>query len=280
MDCQSPDDLIEIFIKYKKFFKNPQHALNILHNPFYAGHFQYQDEFILLPYVEPIISLEDYLKLQDFLTSCEQILQNAIERSANNGIIIPYCYICKQPMSFRSTQLGESGNYVCSKKHPKIRMEVILFNQLISEHIMEILKKIQVKEIEKDVFNHLSQLEKLYKQELAFLQNQLNSTHRKMTDLIGSNQTTMLKKLINQQKCIEEGMICLDTLLQKIDNTRRGIDTFASVVKKRVTDELQDYQIEYLSKLLFSRIEVSSDALIYHTLFGNYIEGNDLSNDY
>ncbi|WP_042348180.1 recombinase family protein [Bacillus massiliigorillae] len=279
IDSQSPENLIELFIKHRKFFKNPEKALKCLQNPFYSGHLQYQDEYIPLLYVEPLISLEEYLKIQRVLAKYEQELQNAIASSTNNGINTPICHICKKPMHFRPTELGKSGYYVCSKKHPKIQIEVRLFNQLITNHLTDVLERIQVKELKKDVCNYLFQLEKHYKQELAFLQNQLNTTHREVTDLIGSNKTTTLKQLIEQGKSIEKAMIKLDMLLEKIGQAQSGIDRFVSIVKQRVTDELQNYQIEYVFALLFSKVEVSTDALIYHTTFSNYIEGNDFSNE-
>lgn len=277
MNCRSLEGLIEILIKHKNLFKTADKALSTLQNPFYAGHYKYQDEYVSLPHVEPIISLKDFLIIQDVYKKYEQELHNAIQRSSNNGIYIPICHICKQPMHFRSTKLGESGNYVCSKKHPKIQIEVNRFNQLILNHLQEMIQKIRADEIKKDVSKHLLQLEKQYKQNLAYLQNQLNTTHREMTELIGINQPTALKKLIAQETSIKKKMIYFDTLLQKINNARREIDTLSSLVKNRITEELQNYEIDFLSKLLFSKIEVSPEALIYHMTFGNYIEGNDMN---
>lgn len=275
IDVESPENLIDLLIKYKRLFNNDhQKALNCLQNPFYAGHIQYQDEYVPLKYVEPIISLEDFLKIQGVFKINQQVLQDAIETSADNGIHIPICYTCKRPMSFRKTQLGKGGYYVCAKKHPRIHIEVTHFNQLVANHLMDVMDKISVQKIKKDVSKHLLQSEKRYKQELDFLQHKLCTTQQDMTNLIGSNNNAMLKSLVKLATSIKEQMINLNTLLEKINYARNDIDTFTSIVKNRLADELQDYQIDYVSKLLFSKIEVSSDALIYHTAFVHYIEGN------
>jgi len=278
IDSQTTEDVIQIFIKFKQLFSNDhQKALNCLQNPFYAGHFKFENEYLPLNYVEPIISLKDFLKIQSVLKNHEQILQNAIKKSTNTGIHIPICHICKQSMAFRKTSLGKCGYYVCMKKHKRIQIDVSHFNQLIDNHLMDITKRIQVQAIKKDVFSHLLQMEKNYKQEIGHLQNKFNAVQRNMVNLVGSNKTSIIKSLVEQSNLIKEEMIYLDMLLEKINYSRKEINAFTDIVKQRISEELEQYQIEYLSKLLFSKIEVSTDALIYHTNFTNYIEGKVLN---
>ncbi|MBR8644241.1 hypothetical protein KEH51_05150 [[Brevibacterium] frigoritolerans] len=178
-------------------------------------------------------------------------------------------------MNFRSTKLGESGYYVCSKKHPRIEIGVSQYDQLISEHLKYVLNKISVNEIKNDVFTHLYNLEKNHKQEVTLLQNTLISIHEEITKLVGSQQISKLKKLGQQSKSLKEEMKKIHTILIKISDTRIGINSFVEIVIDSLTNELQNYQINHLVNLLISEIEVSSNALIYHTTFGKYIEGKD-----
>ena len=275
MNTNSSDEVIEIFIKYKRMFTNHQKLFNCLKNPFYTGHIKVQDQYVKLYYVEPIILLEDYLKVQDSLLKFECELQTAFAISSNTGLLSPICSICKATMSFRSTKLGESGYYVCAKKHPRIQLEVAQYNQYISDHLTYVLDKIDVKEIKNDIFKYLLAQEKIYKQQLSYQQNQLQSLHKEMTDLIETNKKMKLDLLAKESKTIKEEMKQLHTKLIKIDEARNGINTFVNIIKERLTNELKNYQLEYLINLLFSKIEVSSDAIIYHTTFGKYIEGND-----
>lgn len=120
-------------------------------------------------------------------------------------------------------------------------------------------------------------MEKNYKQEIGHLQNKFNAVQRNMVNLVGSNKTSIIKSLVEQSNLIKEEMIYLDMLLEKINYSRKEINAFTDIVKQRISEELEQYQIEYLSKLLFSKIEVSTDALIYHTNFTNYIEGKVLN---
>lgn len=161
------------------------------------------------------------------------------------------------------------------KKAPRIQLEVAQYNQYISDHLTYVLDKIDVKEIKNDIFKYLLAQEKIYKQQLSYQQNQLQSLHKEMTDLIETNKKMKLDLLAKESKTIKEEMKQLHTKLIKIDEARNGINTFVNIIKERLTNELKNYQLEYLINLLFSKIEVSSDAIIYHTTFGKYIEGND-----
>ncbi|MFS0600888.1 recombinase family protein [Peribacillus frigoritolerans] len=275
ININSADELLEEFIKYKKLFKDHQKILSFLKNPFYSGHIKIQNEYVALPHVSPIISLEVFLKVEEVLSKCEQEVQTALTFSHNKGLKVPVCSICKTPMNFRSTKLGESGYYVCSKKHPRIEIGVSQYDQLISEHLKYVLNKISVNEIKKDVFTHLYNLEKKHKQEVTLLQNTLISVHEEITKLVGSQQISKLKKLGQQSKSLKEEMKKIHTILIKITDTRIGINSFVEVVIDSLTNELQNYQINHLVNILISKIEVSSNTLIYHTTFGKYIEGKD-----
>lgn len=274
------NELLAVFMKYKKLFKDNQKLLSFLKNPFYSGHIKIQNEYVILPHVSPIISLEEYLKVEEVLSKCDFEIQTAISLSHNKGLKIPVCSICKTLMTFRSTNLGESGYYVCSKRHPRIEIEVTQYDQLISNHLKYVLSKISANRIKNDVFTYLSSLEKSYKQEVTLLQNTLNSIHEEITKLIGSQHISKLKKLGQQSKSLKEEIKKIHTILIKITDTRNSINSFVDVVKSSLTNELQNYQVNYLVNLLISKIEVSPNALIYHTTFGKYIEGKDKSDEF
>lgn len=280
INVKCANELLEEFIKYKKLFKDHQKLLNCLRNPFYSGHIKIQNEYVVLPHVSPIISLEVFLKVEEVLSKYDMEIQTALSFSHNKGMKTPVCSICKIPMSFRSTNLGESGYYVCSKKHPRIEIGISQYDQLISNHLKYVLSNISAKQMKNDVFTYLLSLEKSYKQEVTLLQNTLNSIHEEITKLIGSQHTSKLKKLVQQSKSLKEEMKKIHTILIKITETRSGINSFVAVVKSNLTDELQNYQVSYLVNLLISKIEVSSNALIYHTTFGKYIEGKDELDEY
>lgn len=280
IESQTPKDLFEIFIENKKAFNKYEKILSCLENPFYAGYIKSQDEYVLLPHVEPIILLDEFLKVQEVLIKYKQEIQDGILKSQNTGLMHPICNVCKTRMNFRSNNLGESGYYVCTKKHPRIQISVAHYNQLIAKHLEYVLDKIDEHQLKKDVFNFLLIQEKMLKHKFSYQENQLNSLHKEITDLIGTDKIKKLKVLAKQAEKIKEEIKSLHTEMIKIDEARNGINYSIKLIKERLTKELQSYQIDYLIHLLFSTIEVSFDAVLYHTTFGKYINGEDETYEY
>lgn len=280
IDVNSAEKLIEIFMRHKKVFKNNLKLLKSLKNPFYAGYIKIQEQYVHLPHVEPIISLEDYLKVQERLSKFEREIQVSIAKSNKTALLHPICCICKTPMNFRSSELGGSSYYVCSKGHPRNFIDVARYNQLILKHLTYVLSKIDVKEIKKDVFKCLLDQEKYCKQQLAYEDNQLSSIHIKIIELLGTNNRKKLNLLTDQSKKTKEVIKQINTNLIKIEEARNNTNYFVAMVKEQLSTQLEKYQKEYLINLLFLKIEVSSDAVLYHITFGKYIERTEESNEY
>lgn len=275
MNVCTSEDLFDSLIKFKKLFKNHHKQLDCLTNPFYTGHTLIQDQYVSLGYVEPLISLNDFIKIQDVLSDCQQELHRAMTLSSDVGLLTPICSICKEPMSFRSGKLRENSYYVCSKRHSRIKLSVNLFNRLISEHLTDILNQISINEIEKDVCLFLNKAETKYNQQMNLLQNKLEANHRDITELYGRASTNTLQKLGKQAQSIKEELNQVKTKLIKVEEAKEGMNHFVNVVKESINEGLLNYQMSYLVPVLFSKIEVSSEAIFYHITFGKYIERKD-----
>jgi site-specific DNA recombinase len=275
MNVCSSEDLFDNLIKFKRLFKNHHKQLNCLANPFYAGHTLIQEQYVPLDYVEPLISLDEFIKIQDILSHCQQELHKAMNLSSDVGLLTPICSLCKEPMSFRSGKLKENSYYVCSKRHSRIKLSVNQFNQQISEHLTDILNQISLSEIENDVCLFLNKAKTKYNQQMDFSQNKLEAIHRQITELYGIASTNTLEKLGRQTQLIKEEMNQVKTNLIKIEEANEGINQFITVVKESINDGLRNYQMDYLVPLLFSKIEVSNNAIFYHVNFGKYVKRKD-----
>lgn len=277
MNINSADEMIELIKKYKKEIKKSSlKLLACLKSPFYAGHIKIQEQYVQLPHVEPIISLEDYFQVQECLLKFEKEIQASIAKSSEKGLLHPICSYCKTVMSSRSSNLGDSVYYVCAKKgHPRISLEVSRYNQLISEHLAFVLNRINVKQIKKDVFAFVLAQEKQSNKLLSLKENQLKASHKKITNLLGTSNKRKINLLVEQSKLVEEEMKQIHTRLIQIEEARKGINFFVNTVNEQLINELQNYQQEYLIQMLFSKMELSSESIIYHTNFGDYIEGDE-----
>ncbi|MBK3497235.1 recombinase family protein, partial [Viridibacillus sp. YIM B01967] len=127
-NVNSAEELIEQLMRFKKVTTNNLKLLACLKNPFYAGHMKLQEQYVRLPHVEPIILLDDYLKVQECLLKFEQEIQDSIANSNGRGVLQPICSSCKTVMTFRSNNIGAHGYYVCVKNHSRIFIEASRYN--------------------------------------------------------------------------------------------------------------------------------------------------------
>jgi site-specific DNA recombinase len=274
VESKTPNDLFQTLMKYKSTLNNKNFPvlLNYLRNPFYAGRIRTPYGYDVLHHVKPIISFEEFLEVQEVIELHQENLLEAINKSSNNGLIHPLCSICKTNMVFRSPALGESGYYVCSKKHSKIMITVEDYNQTITNQLSEVLDNISTEKIKKDVFKHLRELENKHIKEIEFLDRKLKEYHKQITQIIGPNQLSIPQDLISEAREIKERISNHQVIMIRIEESRKGINEVIDKIKSRLVGHVLNYDLYFLMPLFFSSIEVSSDALIYHVAFGDYLE--------
>lgn len=268
------DDLFAIFMKYKKIFKGKSYEdlLRYLQNPFYSGHMETLYGFEKLRHVEPLITLEDFLANQSVLKRMKDEIYLAITNANSHGVIVPHCSLCKREMTFRSAELGQSGYYVCKKKHTEVKISVNLYNKLIGQHLKKILNGFSSEKMKEEVFAFLKCLETDAEHKVIVLNRQLNHVHKEMTEKYDFKNSSSLKKWIQESRNIKQEIKDLHINLLKIEEARNGINEHIQIIKNNLATEIQGYDLYFLCSLFFSKIEVSEKSLIYHVTFGRYFE--------
>ena len=280
INATSADDLVGLMITHKKVFKDYTKFLACLGNPFYAGYLNTQDTYVRLEHVEPIISLEVFLKAQESLLMFENQLQAVVNKVTEKGIVHPICSFCKTPMTIRNNE-EINGYYVCSKKgHPRISIAINKFNSLISKQVENVLERLNSNGIKKDVFAQLLTREKELQLNYNYVEKQLKANNDNLFNLIGTSKKEKLEALIKQANVLEERLRHLHSMLIMIDQVRVEINNFVNKVNTQLVEELLKYEKPFLIKQLFSKIEVNAESILYHTNFGQYILGDEKVYDY
>lgn len=274
---EDAEGLFTIFLSYKKILKNKKYEdlLRYLQNPFYSGHMETLYGYEKLYHVEPIISLDDFQTNQVILKKLKNEIYDAITLASSHGIIIPDCSICKKEMTFRTSTLGKSSYYVCKKKHPEIKISVNKFNELIGNHLKEVLGSMSIDKLKSDLLVNLRHLQKELEQKLIVLNRQLNNIHKEITENYLSQSNAKLDKLVLASRKIKEDIKKIHIVIIKIEEVRKGMNEQIQIIKNRMIVEIQEYDLYYLCNLFFSKIEVSNNSLIYHVTFGRYFEKDD-----
>ncbi|RSK25691.1 recombinase family protein [Bacillus sp. HMF5848] len=274
---ETDESLFTFLVSYKKIFKNKKYddLLRYLQNPFYAAHMETSYGYEKLHHVQPIITLEDFQANQSILKKLKNEIFNAITLASSHGIIIPHCNICKKEMTFRSSKLGKSSYYVCKKKHPEIRVDIDVFNNLISSHLKEILGSISIEKFKSDLLVYLWQLQKNAEQNLIIKNRELKNIHKEITDGYSAQSNAKLDKLVQASRKLKESIKEIHISIFKIEETRKGINDHIEIIKESMLMEMQEFDQYYLCNLFFSKIEVSNTSLIYHVTFGRYFDEGD-----
>ncbi|MFE8703996.1 hypothetical protein ACFYKX_25840 [Cytobacillus sp. FJAT-54145] len=64
-------------------------------------------------------------------------------------------------------------------------------------------------------------------------------------------------------------------MLIKIDDAKNNLKEHVQIIKNTMNEELQGYDLYFLSSLLFSKVDVSLDSIIYYVNFGKFIKDGD-----
>ncbi|GER71382.1 hypothetical protein BpJC7_26850 [Weizmannia acidilactici] len=271
-EAKEADDLFNILMKYKKILKNKRYEdlLKYLENPFYSAHMQTSYGFEVLHHVEPIISLEEHLKIQEVLKKLKDEVFQAITNAKDRGYITPQCMLCKKDMTFKISKLGESSYYICKRGHEEIRITVEQLNEIIQSKLSIIIKHIPVDTIKSFVFSHLSRIEKDYNHEIINLNRKLSSIHSTIVEKYAAKKN--IDSLIIESKDIKNKINHFHIELAKIAEARNSVNNLVRAIKQNLEMEIQNYNLYYLCHLFLEKVEIGPDTFIYHVPFGEFLK--------
>ncbi|MER2000621.1 MAG: recombinase family protein [Lysinibacillus sp.] len=274
LTIQTAEELFVWLTAHKKWLKNDLKLLACLNNPFYTGYIKMEDQYVKLQHVESIISLDDFRRVQEHLAQFQLEITQFIKEMNEKSILHPICSVCKTPMSLRNRE------YICAKKgHPRKAIEVRNLNQYVKEHLTYVLQHIDIEKVKKSVLSQLLCEEKQVNNELLLKDNQQKALHKKIALSLGTSSKTKMSALLEQSELLKDEMVQLHTRLMKIAAARKDMQAFAKVVRTHLIDELNNYNQEYLIRMLIAKIEISSGNIIYHTNFGHYIAEEGVKNE-
>ncbi len=277
MKVESADDLFQVLMKYKKVLNNKQYhnLLKYLNNPFYAGHMETIYGYEELNHVTALISLEDFQVIQEVINNLNEDLVGAMTEATKHSIVAPHCSICKQSMTFRTANLGESGYYVCQKKHKQIKVEVNQLNNLISEHLAHVINTIETSKVKVEVAAFLNKLKNTNNAKIVSLNRKLAVVHKEITEKFSPEPSIKYEKLVYKARSTKKEIEETYSLLIKIEEAKSQLTEHVQMIKNNINGELQGYDLYFLSNLFFSQIEVSTDSIIYYMNFGKFIKDGE-----
>lgn len=256
--------------------KQPTDIVRILTDPFYAGCEKISTYLNSLPYVEPGVSKETFLEVQEVIEPFVEKLQQNISGRSDENILLPKCGICKKSMQYRRNKIGESGIYTCSKKHKKICISVDDYNDMLLKSSKMVFENLNQEEIEKKAIQLINNL-------LDNLGNELEAVNRKIEYIEAQIAAMPSEKFLSRQyekvelKLLMESKQKRKELREQLllcENYQNKVKYLVSKVK--IKDCLKNEELMNLVSLIIKDCFVNESTLAFNLYFNEYLDNKQL----
>jgi site-specific DNA recombinase len=256
--------------------KEPTDIVRILTDPFYSGCEKISTYLNSLSYVEPVISKEVFLEVQEIIEPFVEKLQQNISGRSDENILLPKCGICKNSMQYRKNKIGESGIYTCSNKHKKISISVDDYNDMLLKCSSMVFENLNEEEIEKKAIQLINDL-------LDNLGNELEAVNRKIEYIEAQIAAMPSEKFLSRQyekvelkQLMEEKQKRKELREQLLlcENYQNKVKYLVSKVK--IKDCLKNEELINLVSLIIKDCFVNESTLAFNLYFNEYLDNEQL----
>lgn len=256
--------------------KQPTDIVRILTDPFYAGCEKISTYLNSLSYVEPVISKEGFLYVQETIEPFVEKLQQNISGRSDENILLPKCGVCKKSMQYRKNKIGESGIYTCSNKHKKISISVDDYNDMLLKCSSMVFENLNEEEIEKKAIQLINSL-------IVNLGNELEAVNRKIEYIEAQIAAMPSEKFLSRQyekvelKLLMESKQKRKELREQLllcENYQNKVKYLVSKVK--IKDCLKNEELMNLVNLIIKDCFVNESTLAFNLYFNEYLDNEQL----
>ncbi|MGG1685562.1 recombinase family protein [Pseudalkalibacillus sp. NRS-1564] len=217
-DCisvKSKDDLYNLLLKYKKITKRPiETVFRMLFNPFYAGYYKSQTNYVPLPHVQEIISFEFFLRVQDTIEPYGNLLTETEADHFSNKVVSPICAICNKKLQY-SISKDRIGSFSCTD-HKKLIILAEELNHQVKNILEETLQRCQRDVIENIISTSLLKIEKHLSKEALSLNKKISKLkYSYCLNAHNEKSQVELKEIINLENEAMSVNIELDNIKQQ-----------------------------------------------------------------
>jgi site-specific DNA recombinase len=269
----SLQDFIQLLLEQSSRLKKKTiDIVRILTDPFYAASERMGEIFNDLHYVEPVLSVENFIDLQQIIAPYISQFHEDIAKREGENIIHPFCGICKKEMNYKRDKVGSSGVYGCSNKHKKVSIELDTYNETMKQTFLIILDNLSAFELKKKaiamVAKILSDLERNYQE----IENKIKQVELTIATLPFDrfvtqqykNELKNLNHLKTQRKEIKEFLLLCENHKNGIDYLIEKLKVESSII------ETEDFQ--NLMVMLVKKCFVNDTTLEITLYYSDYLE--------
>lgn len=272
-EVQTYEDLFDVIMKYQRLLKRSDlRIIDMLQTPFYAAHYESSDgTYKVLQHVEPIIDLKLFEKVQEKLNHFEQDINKGIAISNKESRFVPRCGKCRQALTFKKGNIGESGSYYC-KKHRKYSITVNELHQVISDSLHIAVDNISFSELEKITGKAINEQMKKYKNELYELQIQLEKLCIKASQNFNpKDDSKVMQSHFQQINSLKDSISRIDQIINQLNVLKDEIHDVVELTRIKL-HSMEESECMLLAELLISGIILQEDYVQFNYYFNDFFK--------
>lgn len=256
-NVQNEEWFLEFLLVRRKGLKDPDKILRILSNPFYSGHYESKDSYQILHHVEPIISLDLFLKnksqIDEFIA---YYLEKLIEVNKQH-LVTPKCGECGNTMKHRKENQLDVGYFVCSSNHKRLSISVEEINDLVTQTVLNHVQSITVNLAKRMIPNNIAAKQKKLQKALESTTSEYIDTSLKLCTLDRIAKSTITNYLEEIQAFKEK--------YNELEQDLSSLQRLSSEIKD-ITQLLSQLNYDFTQQELHRLVELFVDKiLVYET---------------
>ncbi|MDF0728965.1 recombinase family protein [Cytobacillus sp. S13-E01] len=262
--------LTEFKSKYKR--KSVEDCWKLLRTPFYAGYDSKSRNYFQLTYVNPIISLGLFKKVQDVLDYYETDFIKAIRLNEQEAFFHPSCGICFEKMTHRNGRIGGlTASYYC-KNHKSNCIFVQDLNEEIVEVMLMIVNNLSREKIKKlAVFSTNKAIRSLKEK-----RDQLNEMMRlRRTNFFSRNKSLQRDpvELFNRRNEQIQEQELIQRQIDELNYTKKVLGDIEKIIKQKLFYKIKTDEIYIYLSFFLEDIRISSNSIDFKVYFTEFLEG-------
>ncbi|RSK26541.1 recombinase family protein [Bacillus sp. HMF5848] len=271
------EEFLKLLHEYKttKLKKDPIQIINILTDAFYAGHEKVGKKYNQLTYVEPVVSIDAFERIQKVIGPYVKQLNKDLQGRVDEDVLRPRCGECQKEMRYVKNKVGGSGSYSCSNKHKKVSISVDDYNELLFNRTLDVLKSLDQDKLRELANKMLCDLMRDHRNSAEQLHKKIMKTEEQLTCMSpnmfieGKYEPILFKlnDLKKDRKEINDKILFLEYYQSNIGQLVTGLD----LIRLVSTNDIQKYVGILVAKTL-----VDSESIVFHFYFCDYVNKDEI----
>lgn len=243
----------------------------MLRTSFYAGYDSKDGNYFRLKYIEPIISLELFKKVQGVLDHFETDFIKALRMTEQDALFHPTCSLCGEKMTHRMGKIGDStASYYC-KNHKSNSISV----QELDTEIYELLTKI-IKGLSREKLNKLG----IYSTNKVL--RHLNEKKDQLNELMKNERNSFFSRnninrkspieLIEQKNKLEQEYEFIQRQIDDLKYTKTVLNDIEKIIKQKLYYKIKTEEIYIYLSFLIEEILVNKMSINFRIYFTEFLE--------